>query len=893
MVKSYERFEQDNVFGVIAGSSNVVWLPHTNSTGRALVGALEAVCVWDIKTGQLLSRMVDGLVPGASNAPTTNPPPVVTRVCYYETTNLAGVGYNDGSIKVWDLTSQSVVVSFNGHRSAITQLQFDSSGTRLVSGSADTSVIVWDLVGEEGLFRLKGHKGPITGLSLVGDEDDYLITCSKDGMVKLWEMASQQCLETHLGHANECWSLAVHHDLVITSGKENKAWKLDVTAEEHKLSERGVFPKQSSSRTNHVEFNGSRFMIQNADKSIEIMRLRGDDEIKKGVAKRTKRLKEKGYTDDEIAASLQESEMSILITDVTIIRGTGKYKSATFSPSGAVVANAANALEFWKVPSGKKDIVATKLHTVDLPGHRTDVRAMDMSSDAKLVVTASTGELKVWNMGTSKVIRSFVTQGAGLCCKFLPGNTLVAIGYKNGILELFDLASSRVVDSVQGHGTSAEPAAVWSMDLTADGQTLVTGGNDKSVKFWKFKVGEDYDGQTSLKFKHHQTLEVGEDVLAVKVSPDQRLLAVSLLNNNIQVVFFDTLKLFLTLYGHKLPVLALDISADSKLLVSSSADKNVKLWGLDFGDCHKSIFAHQDSVMQVRFLGDTHHFFSSGKDGLVKYWDGDKFECIQKLAAHQSEVWCLAAGPEGDVVVSASHDHSVRVWRSFGDQVFIEEEKEKEMDELYESELLEDPHADPNKDEDDDEDKAERVQKQTMESLKAGERVMEALDIGYDYVVAKEKGENYVNAILQHMKQTGPEHVLSVVRKVSPAQLDDALLVLPFSYTLKLLRMIEEWTKPESAQSLADMQLVCKVLFFVVRSNARELIQQKDAKLRQQLANVKDQIRSRLGAVADQVGTNTAAMRFVQQQWKLEHESGFGDDDAPAKGKKRVFTTVA
>ncbi|KAG6469335.1 hypothetical protein ZIOFF_074049 [Zingiber officinale] len=62
----------------------------------------------------------------------------------------------------------------------------------------------------------------------------------------------------------------------------------------------------------------------------------------------------------------------------------------------------------------------------------------------------------------------------------------------------------------------------------------------------------------------------------------------------------DSLKLFISLYGHKLPVLCMDISSDGDILVSGSADKNLKIWGLDFGDCHKSIFAHADSLLQVQ-----------------------------------------------------------------------------------------------------------------------------------------------------------------------------------------------------------------------------------------------------------------------------------------------------
>jgi len=66
-----------------------------------------------------------------------------------------------------------------------------------------------------------------------------------------------------------------------------------------------------------------------------------------------------------------------------------------------------------------------------------------------------------------------------------------------------------------------------------------------------------------------------------------------------QVHFMDSLKFFLSLYGHKLPVLSMDISSDSSLLISGSADKNIKIWGLDFGDCHRSLFAHADSIMQA------------------------------------------------------------------------------------------------------------------------------------------------------------------------------------------------------------------------------------------------------------------------------------------------------
>lgn len=71
--------------------------------------------------------------------------------------------------------------------------------------------------------------------------------------------------------------------------------------------------------------------------------------------------------------------------------------------------------------------------------------------------------------------------------------------------------------------------------------------------------------------------------------------------NTFQVLFMDSLKEFITLYGHNLPVLCMDISSDGDLLVTGSADKNLKIWGLDFGDCHKSLFAHADRYFSGKF----------------------------------------------------------------------------------------------------------------------------------------------------------------------------------------------------------------------------------------------------------------------------------------------------
>lgn len=377
----------------------------------------------------------------------------------------------------------------------------------------------------------------------------------------------------------------------------------------------------------------------------------------------------------------------------------------------------------------------------------------------------------------------------------------IVVGTKTGEIEMFDVASSAVMEVVKAH-----EGAIWSLQVHPDGKSLVTGSADKSAIFWNFEIVQESIPGTKrtipkLTLVRSRVLKVNDDILSVRFAPNSKLLALSLLDSTVRVFFTDSLKHLLTLHGHKLPVLSMDISHDSKLIATCSADKNVKLWGLDFGDCHKSFFAHQDSIMQVAFEKNTHYFFSASKDKLVKYWDGDKFEQIMKMEGHHGEVLALVVGKVTDIVVSASHDKSIRVWEQTDEPIFLEEEREKELEELYETTLA--TTLDGNAE--DDSAEADAATKATTETLMAGERIMEALELGVEdmalmteYNNAKKANPNLAppprNALYIALGGISAEkYVLDTVQKVKAANLADALLVLPFDKVIALLRFVDIW----------------------------------------------------------------------------------------------------
>ncbi|KAL9106440.1 MAG: hypothetical protein Q9227_008528 [Pyrenula ochraceoflavens] len=973
MVKSYLKFEHSSTFGQISTPScNCLWLPDTQTNasarstggGQAIAGANEDVLLWDIKKGEILSRWSD-----KSNTAQA------TVICQSHADNdIFAIGYEDGRIRLWDFRTATVIVTFNGHKSAVTQLAFDESGVRLGSGAKDTDIIVWDLVGEVGLFKLRGHKDQITSLNFIhaasrderrnggydeqngsatSDPPEYILSTSKDALMKIWDLSSQHCVETHVVQNNgECWALGLSpdHSGCLTAGNDGelRAWSIDprgldlvsqdsINGQKPRvIRERGSFYRHGKDRTTSIKFHPRLdfVAIHGAEKAIELWRIRSESEIRKSLLRKKKRRRDKNneLNEDKHMNDAEDNDLtdisSALITEVfvpyVIVRTGGRVRSIDWAGSksgksfSVLAASSNNQLEVFNVTGGESVRVKSgdtpdysRSLSVDMPGHRSDIRCLTLSSDDRMLASASQGALRIWNVRTKSCIRT-LDCGYALCVAFLPGDKIVVVGTKEGTLEIFDIASSILLDTLSAHERD-----IWSLQVHPDGKSLITGSADKTAKFWEFKVvQEEILGTTrkssKLTLTHTRTLRVSDDILSVRYSPDSRLLAVSTLDNTVKVFFADTLKLYLTLYGHKLPVLDMDISYDNKLIVTCSADKNVRVWGLDFGDCHKAFFAHQDSIMSVAFIPNNtedngHHFFSVSKDQVIKYFDGDKFEQIQKLNGHHGEIWALAVAHSGDFIISASHDKSMRVWSQTDEQIFLEEEREKELEDLYENTLLTSLDQDERNAEDQgSQSEVTAAGKQTVETLMAGEKIAEALEVGLeDFELMREhKRQNQNNPnvaspqrnliFLAHNNISASAYVLQSIERIPSASLHDALLVLSFSQLPALLTFLSLW-----AAGGMNISLTCRVLFFMLKTHHKQIVSSR--LMRPLLEEVRDRLRGTLQAQKREVGFNLAGLKILGRKAEETGDKDYVDLDAwerendrdATRGKKRAFVNVA
>lgn len=844
------------------------------------VATVGEVTIWDTrKKERVRSLIVEGGV--------VNKKLEVTCMVANGPGTLLGVGYTDGSVRVWDTNSGEEEVNFTGHKNAVTSLNWDKSGLRLVSGARDTSVIVWDVVGECGVARLEGHKGPVTQVRFM-ETQNVVVTCSKDTFVKFWDLTTQHCFKTLTGHLGEVWDFVMvnQEQHMVTGGQDSelRVWSLvwgeeDINQEENEAKKKivddevkeeleddgselqitrlGSILRKGEGRVGSLRSDDSGRIVacHGSDNMLEMFVICTKEEVDKRVAKRLK--KEKKRTGEEMKdGETGEASLQEMVRRLGGYRAGGRVKSVDLVVEGDMVKGVMvlgnNMIEQVKGELGGHAEPPSLHSRVELSGHRSDVRCLAWSSDNTALATGSSEAVKVWNRQSLVPVR---TMSSGYCLSmlFCPGDRHIVVGTKGGTLEMFDLGSGERTESIAAH-----EGEVWGLAASADKRGFVSGGADKTVKFWDFELIADSEGSTKvLSAVHKRTLSLDEGVTGVALSADGRLVAAALLDSTVKVFFVDSLKFFLSLYGHKLPVTTLDISSDSTLIVTGSADRNMKIWGLDFGDCHKSIFCHDDTVTGARWLPDTHRIVTSGKDGEVKMWDGDTFVRIQTLSpGHVGEVWGVSIAPNGRFVVSCGKDRSVRLWEKTGEVLVLDDERETEREEMAEGDVGE-RSAVPG------EGTVALPSRRTAGTERGAESLMEALELYKDHI----KGdEPQLPPLMVAFGAENPlDYMVGMVGRIKSAELEEVLLVLPLDVVQDLLEVLEK-----ILEAGKEVEVSSRCLLFLLEIHHGPLI--ASGGMEGVLGRVNTALGREVGTFRDVVGTNLAGINHLVD--RLEEKKG-------------------
>ncbi|KAL7543092.1 hypothetical protein ACHAXR_012413 [Thalassiosira sp. AJA248-18] len=883
----------------------VVFDKNIGSVGRLASGGADGVVIlWDVIAETGLFRLLGHRGP-------------VTGITFLRPSGIDASGVDglvtsgsDGLVKVWDLNGQCCVQTLTGHRGSV--------------GCLDCTIL-----------RPPGGGG---GGVQDGEKAKWrLVTGCADGQVRVW---SVEDLKLESDATKNSDKEATDSNEAASDDKQADNDGDEVFRYIGSLQPPATLNMESSNNEGiasiHFHPSGRYVGVCRAnDRVIEIYAARSDVEVQKKRRRRLRRRREKqnmaasapdkgttkkrGLLDDPESEDEQDNdgkdgsllELSPEATKAMdefefrgTIRAAHKIRGFAFAPYQergggirVVVALATNALEVHSLPKPSKQapgvpVTAEKVSALDMYGHPTGIRSVSLSSEDTMACTVSKSVVKIWNVDNRSCLRSLTAAPSGskgssasyycLCSAFLPGDTHVVLGTREGHLIIIDVASGDIIYTEE----NAHDGAIWSLDIffSRGGKqmSLVTGSADKLVKYWSMESQEGENSRHPM-VVHARTLQMSDDVMCVRFShstdPEKRLLFVASLDSTIKVFFDDSLKFFLSLYGHKLPVLAFDSSTDDTILASGGADKSIKIWGLDFGDTHRTMYGHEDSITDLRFVKTTHYFFTCSKDRTVRYWDADRFQQILLLRGHASEVNCLAVSSHGAFILSGGMDRQVRVWERTKDIVFPNEERERELEEMFDNadgsrreENTADALMKAQKDGEEglDADEEEKPQseaavKQSVLSVSSGDRIMEAVEMA-------DKESKEIRAFRKRQEERGEDnkraanpmlfgmdpaaYVLWILRSVKSVDLEQSLLVLPLNHVERLMHYLIL-----NLQRHKGVELCAKISVFLIKAHQAQIVANRS--MMTPLRELQLLVRNRTTAIRDTVGFNLAAIRMV------------------------------
>ncbi|KAI9761487.1 MAG: hypothetical protein M4579_000997 [Chaenotheca gracillima] len=181
-------------------------------------------------------------------------------------------GSRDQSLRIWNLETRRLVRKpLVGHHGSVLCLQFDASPEEdiIISGSSDTQVIIWKFSTGEKIRTIKrAHRESVLNLRF---DKRYLITCSKDKTIHVWNRQELRVIEKQPRGAGPRYTFdmfaqnALGSETRLANGSRAKMvppWTVLITLEGHNAA------------VNAIQVYGDQIVSASGDRSIKVWNLR-------------------------------------------------------------------------------------------------------------------------------------------------------------------------------------------------------------------------------------------------------------------------------------------------------------------------------------------------------------------------------------------------------------------------------------------------------------------------------------------------------------------------------------------------------------------------------------------------------------------------------------------
>jgi WD40 repeat protein len=192
---------------------------------------------------------------------------------------------------------------------------------------------------------------------------------------------------------------------------------------------------------------------------------------------------------------------------------------------------------------------------------------------------------------------------------------------------------------------------VRCLSFTPDGNRLVSGSFDKTIKLWQLDNGKMI----------HTLADRPKGVFALAVSPNGKFLVSGSWDETIELWNLETATPLQNLVQHTASVRSLAISADSQTLISGSFDKTIKLWHLPTGVVTKTINS-PEAIAAIALSANGKFLVSTGDDGTIELWSLNSGEAIAESIGNQHCIGSLSICPDSKTIAAGTVNGYVILW---------------------------------------------------------------------------------------------------------------------------------------------------------------------------------------------------------------------------------------
>jgi Tol biopolymer transport system component/cytidylate kinase len=202
------------------------------------------------------------------------------------------------------------------------------------------------------------------------------------------------------------------------------------------------------------------------------------------------------------------------------------------------------------------------------------------------------------------------------------------------------------VQVFEGHAANISCVAV-----SPDGQQIVSGSWDKTVRVWDAHTGDEL-----AVLEGHSRV-----VTSASFSPNGQQIVSGSSDKTVRVWNAQTGIQLAVLEGHSRVVTSALFSPDGQQIVSGSSDKTVRIWNAQTGDQLAVLEGHSNSVTSASFSPDAQHIVSGSHDNTVCVWNARTGDQLAVLEGHSRVETSTSFLPDGQQIVSGSRSNTVRV----------------------------------------------------------------------------------------------------------------------------------------------------------------------------------------------------------------------------------------